>query len=93
MLGNLYEDLNKPGDNARTWEAAIHLGEEIEKQTGKPPAWLVDTYYEIGDLYLKLNNCGAQKRAWQRYFDRATNKTDARYKTVSQALATSLKSC
>jgi len=93
MLGDLYEDMNKPQDNLRAWENATRLGEEIEKQTGKAPAWLTETYYDLGDLYLKLNNCGAQKRAWQRYQDRSTNKTTVRFKTVQQALLTSLKGC
>jgi tetratricopeptide (TPR) repeat protein len=96
MLGNLYNDLNQAGDAgnaARSWENAIRLGEEIEKQTTKGPTWLIETYYELGDLYGKLNTCPAQKRAWQRYYDRTTNKSSVRYNTVRQALATSLTRC
>ncbi|HEY5946234.1 MAG TPA: tetratricopeptide repeat protein, partial [Kofleriaceae bacterium] len=90
LLGELYEDLNKPQDNVRAWENALRLGEEIEKQTGKAPEWLTETYYDLGDLFERLSSFPAQKRVFQRYLDR--NPKNATHKTaVQQALLTRLK--
>jgi tetratricopeptide (TPR) repeat protein len=89
-LGQLYVDLNKAGDAARTMEAATKMGEEQEKQTGKGPAWLTELYFDLGDMYYKLNNKPAQKRAFQRYVDRKP-KPGSRLTEAQRSLATELQ--
>jgi tetratricopeptide (TPR) repeat protein len=89
-LGQLYVDLNKAGDAARTMEAATHMGEELEKNTGTSPVWLTELYYDLGDMYYKLNNKSAQKHAWQRYVDRKP-RPSVRLKEAQQALLTDLQ--
>jgi tetratricopeptide (TPR) repeat protein len=89
-LGQLYVDLNKAGDAARTMEAATRMGEELEKNTGSGPAWLTELYYDLGDMYYKLNDKSAQKHAWQRYVDRKP-KPGIHKTTAEQALLTDLQ--
>jgi tetratricopeptide (TPR) repeat protein len=89
-LGQLYVDLNKAGDDARTMEAATRRGEELEKNTGSGPAWLTELYYDLGDMYYKLNDKSAQKHAWQRYVDRKP-KPGIHKTTAEQALLTDLQ--
>ena len=69
-LGDLYFDLNNPGQSASSWETAVKLGEDLEKNVGKAPAWLTDTYYRLGQVYLGMNNLPSVKRAWGRYISR-----------------------
>ncbi len=90
MLGSLYKDLNKPADTVRALENATRLGEEVEKQGGKTPDWLTETYYTIGDLYEGLNNPAAQKRAFEKFLARGP-KPSIRKTTAEQALLTKLK--
>ncbi len=89
-LGQLYVDLNKAPAAAAAMEQATKMGEEMEKQTGKGPDWLTELYYDLGDMYYKLNNKPGQKRAWQRYVDRKP-KPGVRKTEAERALATSLK--
>jgi Flp pilus assembly protein TadD len=67
-LGDLYFDLNRPGESARAWEEATRIGEEIEKNTAKGPVWLTETYYRLGQDY--KDNGPALKRVWSRYISR-----------------------
>jgi len=69
-LGDLYFDLNKPGETARAWESATALAEDIEKNTGKAPTWLTMTWYRLGQVHEGMNNRVAQKRAWTRFVSR-----------------------
>jgi len=91
MLGELYDDLNRAADSARAWENATRLGEDLERQTGAAPAWLTEIYYDLGDVYYKIGNKPAQKRAWQRYVDRKPAAGSVRLKTALNALATELQ--
>ena len=89
-LGQLYIDLNKAANAANAMEKATGLAEQLQRDTGKTPDWLVETYYELGDMYYRLGNKSAQKRAWQRYVD-SKPKPGVRLKTAEHALATSLQ--
>ncbi len=92
MLGDLHNMMNRSGDAGRAahaWENATRLGEELEKQAAAP-AWLTDTFYDLGDLYGKLGSPAQQARAWRRYVDRKPPE-NVRRTTAEQALRTSLK--
>jgi tetratricopeptide (TPR) repeat protein len=90
-LGQIYDELNKASNAAAAMEHATHIGEEIEKQTGKSPPWLTNLYYRLGDIYNLQNNKPAQKRAWQRFIDRKPPAGSMEKKTAERALLTELK--
>ena len=90
MLGQLYADLNKLADQARSLATATRLGEDIEKQTGVAPPWLTESYYDLGDCYYKQGNPSAQKRAFQRFVDRKPQDS-VRLKRALHDLATTLQ--
>ncbi len=90
MLGTLNNDLNKGANAAAAWDHALKLGEELEKQTGKTPPWLTETYYELGDLYDKMASYSNEKRMFERYIAR-NPKPGQRLDSAKQALLTKLK--
>ncbi len=75
-LGDLYFEQNKPGDAARAFDAATRTGEEVEKQTGRAPEWLTETFYRLGQVYEGQNDKANQKRAWTRFVDRKPKPSD-----------------
>ena len=88
-LGQLYVDLNRASEAARAFDNATRLGEQMEKN-GKAPEWLTETWYDLGDLYDRLNNPREQKRAFSMYVKK--NPKDAvRLSTANHALATKLQ--
>jgi len=89
-LGDLYFDLNKPGPAAAAYAAATTHGEEIEKQGGKAPDWLTETYYKLGQIYDGQNDKPAQKQAWVRYLAR-NPAPGIRKTTAEQAIRTELQ--
>ena len=55
------------------------------EKNGKAPEWLTETWYDLGDLYYKLNNPREQKRAWSTYVKKNPKDVQA---TVNLAAST-----
>ena len=89
-LGDLYFEQNKPADAARAFDAATRAGAELERQTGKGPDWLTETFYRLGQVYEGQNDKLNQKRAWESFISRNPKPTD-RVKAAQYWLGTTGK--
>jgi tetratricopeptide (TPR) repeat protein len=90
QLGLLYLDLNDAGSAIGAFGTATSSAEQVAKQTGKPPDWLPDGYYQLGETAYGRDNATARK-AWLRYLD-LNPKPGAQLDEVRQHLATDLRS-
>jgi cytochrome c-type biogenesis protein CcmH/NrfG len=70
-------------------ETAAKIGRDEEK-AGRTPWWLSDALYRLGESHVAAGNVAAARDAWSQWLVR-NPPSDARRKTVENALATSLK--
>jgi predicted Zn-dependent protease len=90
-LGQLYVDLNAVKFAVQAFEASTRLGEEQEKQTGKPIDWLSEDWYSLGEWAYTLRDYRTTKRAYERFRDRHPPQGD-HLREANHLLNTELKS-
>jgi tetratricopeptide (TPR) repeat protein len=90
-LGVLFHDTDQAAAAAGAYDSATRLAEAEIKKTGKPIPWLLDAYYELGDIELLRHEDGKAREAWEHFLAHDPPAGEQRTRNVREQLKTWMK--